>query len=243
MIVLSVGMPRAGSGWHFNLINDLVIASGGRDGREIRRKYFLAPIMTEVNCNIGALTRKRVYLLLVPSLLGNTFTVKTHAGPKPWAENLIAKGHIKATYIYRDPRAALLSAYEYGRKGRENERPNPFSHLETIDDAIEFMRGYIAISEAWLENRNILLVRYENFLAQYDAEIRRLLLFLRIIETTAAVTATIEKYRPEQAKQGGRGLHFSKGQPGRFRDILTEQQLVRCAEVFGGYLERMDYRI
>ena len=36
MIVLSVGMPRAGSGWHYNLIHDLMKTAGATDAREIR---------------------------------------------------------------------------------------------------------------------------------------------------------------------------------------------------------------
>ena len=37
-LVLSVGMPRAGSGWYYNLTQDLVIASGGVNTKEIRAK-------------------------------------------------------------------------------------------------------------------------------------------------------------------------------------------------------------
>lgn len=243
MIFLSVGMPRAGSGWHYNLINDLVTASGGQDGRVIRRRYLLSPILTEVNCNIGALTRKRVYPLMVPALLGNTFSVKTHAGPKPWTLPLIEKGRIKPAYIYRDPRAALLSAFEYGRKGEDNSRPNAFSALKTIEDAITFMAGYVRISQDWLRIPQALAVRYEDFLADYDAETARLLPFLGIQESTPQISAVIDKHRPGQAKPGQPGLHFSKGQPERFRQVLTADQLARCAHVFGDYLDKMGYQI
>ena len=75
MIELAVGMPRAGTGWHYNLIHDLVVAAGGRDAREIRRRYLLSPILTEVNCNIGALTKKRLIPVMVPSILGNHFAI------------------------------------------------------------------------------------------------------------------------------------------------------------------------
>jgi hypothetical protein len=52
MIVLSVGMPRAGSGWHYNLIHDLMKTTGAVDAHDIREKYGLQRILTEVNCNI-----------------------------------------------------------------------------------------------------------------------------------------------------------------------------------------------
>jgi hypothetical protein len=31
MIILSIGMPRAGSGWYYNLTNDLMLAAGAQD--------------------------------------------------------------------------------------------------------------------------------------------------------------------------------------------------------------------
>ena len=45
MMYLSVGMPRAGSGWHYNLIHDLMQTAGGIDTRIIREKYRLQKIL------------------------------------------------------------------------------------------------------------------------------------------------------------------------------------------------------
>ena len=124
-IILAVGMPRAGSGWHYNLVHDLIVSSGGQDARDIRQRYYLGPILTEVNCNIGALTPQRLIPVTVPALMGNTFVIKAHAGPKPLALRLIHSGLIQPTYIYRDPRDALLSAYEYGQRKRESGEQAP----------------------------------------------------------------------------------------------------------------------
>jgi hypothetical protein len=41
MIILSTGMPRAGSGWYYNLTNDLIIAAGYQDGHNMRQRYSL----------------------------------------------------------------------------------------------------------------------------------------------------------------------------------------------------------
>lgn len=41
MITLAAGMPRAGSGWHYNLVHDLVVANGGREARLMRTRYHL----------------------------------------------------------------------------------------------------------------------------------------------------------------------------------------------------------
>lgn len=237
MIILSVGMPRAGSGWLYNLTHDLVVAAGGRDAREIRRRYLLGRILTEVNCNIGALTTKRLLPVLLPSLLRNTFTIKVHAAPSPFARYLIRKGSMRSVYIYRDPRAALLSAYEYGQRGS-----SAFAQLTTIELAIEFMLEYTAIWERWMAVEQVLHVRYEDLLASYDVEVSRLLDFLPNSGPQADMTAVIEKYRPGQEDKGDRGLHFHKGQPERFRTALTPEQLEACNRAFAPYLERMGYK-
>ena len=67
MIVLSVGMPRAGSGWHYNLVHDLMKTTGCADARQIREKYHLQGILTEVNCNIGVLSARRLAMVTVPA--------------------------------------------------------------------------------------------------------------------------------------------------------------------------------
>jgi len=81
MIVLSVGMPRAGSAWHYNLIHDLMKTTGCADARDIREKFRLQKILTEVNCNIGVLSARRLAMVTLPALMGNTFVIKAHAGP------------------------------------------------------------------------------------------------------------------------------------------------------------------
>ncbi|MBW8010231.1 MAG: sulfotransferase domain-containing protein [Chloroflexi bacterium] len=236
MIVLSVGMPRAGSGWHYNLIHDLVVASGGKDAREIRRRYRLGRILTEVNCNIGALTTKRLLPVLLPALLGNTFTIKAHASPSPLARFLIREGSMRSAYIYRDPRAALLSAYENGQRGSK-----AFAQLTSIELAIDFMIEYTAIWEQWMAVEQAINMRYEDLLTSYDTEVSRLLDFLPISGPQAAIAAVIEKYRPGQVDKMDRGLHFQKGQPERFRSALSPEQLEACNQAFGPYLERMGY--
>jgi hypothetical protein len=241
MIVLSVGMPRAGSGWYYNLSHDLVVAEGGQDARRVRERYRLQPILTQVNCNIGALSAKRLIPVMIPSLMGNTFVIKAHAGPTPFARRLIRRGLIKPTYIFRDPRDAMLSAYDYGQRALEKGRPNAFSHLVDFDACLEFMRQYLAIWEAWMDCEAALHTRYEDLLGTYDQEIERLLDFLKLGRHNKALQPVIERYRPRQARTAQKGLHFHKGISGRFRDAMTESQQEILAQEFRPYLERMGY--
>ena len=242
MIILSVGMPRAGSGWFFNLTNDILVASGFQDARYIRKQYHLQRVLTEVNCNIGAFTLPRLTAVMVPSLLGNTFTVKAHAGTTNIALSMIHRGMLLPTYIYRDPRDAMLSAREYGQRGLEQGRANAFSHLSDFDEALSFMLGYIRIWESWMDCQEAFHCRYEDLLNNYDFEVDRLLKFLKLDTTDISIRDVVNNYCPETAPTSQKGLHFSQGKIGRYLKKTTSKQQEIMSTVFGPYLDRMGYQ-
>ena len=80
-------------------------------------------------------------------------------------------------------------------------------------------------------------------LTGYEFEAERLLEFLKIETQDSAVQVVIDKYRPRQAQPGQKGLHFSKGKIGRFRQRMTIEQQDFMVEKFGTYLEHMGYPI
>lgn len=240
MIVLSVGMPRAGSGWHYNLIHDLMKTTGCADARDIREKYKLQKILTEVNCNIGALTPRRLAMAAVPALMGNTFVIKAHAGPSSASRLLSALGLLRITYIYRDPRDAMLSAFDFGQRALTKGRPNAFSHLSDFEKSLDFIMDYVRIWEKWLGEKNALAARYEDLLTDYDVESARLVKYLKLDGSKPEVYAALEKYRPG-ANDERQGLHFYKGKIGRFRDVYTDEQQRRLREKLSEYLEQMGY--
>jgi hypothetical protein len=234
-------MPRAGSGWYFNLTHDLVVAAGYSDARQIRNRYFLQKILTEVNCNIGTLSIHRLLPVMLPALLGNTYTIKLHAGPKPNAMWMIRRGWIRPTYIYRDPRDAMLSAFENGQRARAEGRVNAFSSLESIDDAIRFMLEYIHVWREWMAVTEALQVRYEDMLAAYDQQVDHLLHFLQISSEGEKIRSVREQYRPGKSSADDIGMHFHKGGSGRYREVLTPDQLKACEAAFEPYLADMGY--
>ena len=242
MIVLSVGMPRAGSGWHYNLIHDLMKTTGCSDAREVREQYRLQGILTEVNCNIGVLSLRRLAMVAVPALAGKTFVIKAHAGPTTWSRLLSTMGLLRITYIYRDPRDAMLSAYEYGQRALEKGRPNAFSHLSDFEKSMAFMEEYVRIWEKWQAEKDVLVARYEDLLQEYDTESARLVEFLQVDGSRLEVQEVIEGYRPDKA-EGQQGLHFYKGKIGRFRESYSKEQQAILAERFGLYLRKMEYEI
>ena len=240
MIVLSVGMPRAGSGWHYNLIHDLMKTTGCADAQDIRKKYGLQKILTEVNCNIGVLSPRRLAMVTLPALMGNTFVIKAHAGPS-WASRLLASlGVLRITYIYRDPRDAMLSAFDYGQRALEKGRPNAFSHLSDFEKSVGFMMEYVRIWERWMSEKNVLVARYEDLLMNYEVESAKLVGYLKLSMDKPGVKAVIEKYRPGAA-EGQQGLHFYKGKIGRFREAYNDDQKAELNRKLSPYLGRMGY--
>ena len=242
MIVLSVGMPRAGSGWHYNIIHDLMDVAGFDDAREIREQYRLQRILTEVNVNIGVLSLRRLGMVMIPALLGRDFVLKAHAGPTLWSRTLAALGLLRIVYIYRDPRDAMLSAYEYGQRTAAKGRPNFFAQFDTFEKTLDFMSDYIDIWQAWMNEKRVLTTRYEDLLMDYDAEIEKLLAYLSLDPEDDAVQGVVENYRPGKADAGQQGLHFFKGKIGRYEEAYTNDQQAEMRARFGAALQKMGYK-
>ena len=242
MIILSVGMPRAGSGWHYNLVHDLMKTTGAADARDIRKRYRLQSISTEVNCNIGVLSARRLAMVTIPALTGNTFVIKAHAGPTSASRLLQRLGLLRITYIYRDPRDAVLSAYDYGQRALKKGRPNAFSHLTDFQKSVDFIMDYVRIWQKWMGEKDMLISRYEDLLTHYDRESRRLVEFLKLNGNLAEVQKVIESYRPG-VSDGQQGLHFYKGKIGRFREAYNVEEQAILQEKLGPYLRQMGYEI
>ncbi len=240
MIVLCVGMPRAGSGWHYNLVQGLMKTTGCADARDIRARFRLQSVLTEVNCNIGVLSPRRLAMVSLPALLGNTFVIKAHSGPTTASRLLARLGLLRITYIYRDPRDAMLSAFNYGQRALDKGRPNAFSHLTDFDRTLDFITDYVHIWEAWMREKNVLISRYEDLLTNYEVESLRVVKYLGLDENRPEVRKVIDDYRPGNA-EGVQGTHFFKGQIGRFRNSYSPEQQQVMVNRLGSYLSRMGY--
>ncbi len=240
MIVLSVGMPRAGSGWHYNLIHDLMQATGCADARDIRARFHLEHVLTEVNCNIGILSARRLALVSIPALLGNTFVIKAHSGPTPGSRLLSALGVLRITYIYRDPRDAMLSAFDFGQRALTRGHPNAFSHLTDFDKTLAFILDYVGIWAKWRRERNVLIFRYEDLLTDYDVQSAKLVNYLGLDGNQPKIQEVIERYRPKKA-EARQGTHFFKGKIGRFRDKYSLEEQKTLSDRLGAALRTMGY--
>ena len=174
--------------------------------------------------------------------LTNTFVIKAHAGPTSASRLLQGLGLMRITYIYRDPRDAMLSAYDYGKRAIEKGRPNAFSYLTDFPKSVDFITEYIQIWEKWMREKNVLIARYEDLLTDYDKEVERLAGFLRLDRNRPEVQTVIDRYRPGAA-EGQQGLHFFKGKIGRFRESHNAEGQAILREKLGSALQRMRYEV
>jgi hypothetical protein len=146
-------------------------------------------------------------------------------------------------YIYRDPRAAMLSAYEYGRRSVMLGKSNVFSRLDTLDKAASFIVPYLDIWDSWMNTELVLRVRYEDLLGDYDHEVSSLEDALRLEHDHPTNFEVREKYRPDKGSSGLSGTHFNVGDPERFRQVLKPDQLERINHQFEIRLNQMGYPI
>lgn len=244
MIILAVGMPRAGSGWHYNFIKELMATTGCDDARVIREKFGLKGILTEVNTNIGVLSLRRLLMVSIPGLLGKTFVIKAHSGPTVWLKTLVKLGLFKVLYIYRDPRDAMLSAMDYGaRVLSKQNRPNAFSRLTDVQKAADFFAEYVHDQGEWQRIKGIHVTRYEDFLSDFANEANAIINFLGLDADNPEIKRIIEKNQPGGGVQEKQGTHFFKGQVGRFREKFSLEEIATLNERFGGALTKMGYEL
>ena len=238
-LVLSASMESAGSGWLFNLTNELLKRCGCSDVREVREEYGLHDVLKWDNCNLGDLD-EATWDRLQPALdAGHTFVVKSHRKPTAIASQLCAEGRVAATYIHRDPRDVVVSAYRRGQTRRANGRKDSFARLRTIDVATAWMRfKQIPVYDAWRTQPNTMVVRYEDLSDDGIGVLRLLAQHLDVDPTDDDLADLVSDYTGERARERT-GTHFIRG--GRRRDEMTSGQLWRCNRLCGSAIERMGY--
>ena len=112
--------------------------------------------------------------------------------------------------------------------------------LTDFQKSLDFILDYVRIWEKWVKEKDVLIARYEDLLTDYDAEVERLVQFLKLDKGNLDVQKVIAGYRPGAA-EGQQGLHFYKGKIGRFRESYSLEQQALMNEKLGRYLERMGY--
>lgn len=242
MLIVSAGMEKAGTGWIFNMINDLIINSnkpGYSDVRLVRDRFHLHSVLRHHNCNGGKLNARKLIQLLIPHFLNKSFAIKTHRGPT-WALKLLLKLKIcKGIYVYRDPRDVVVSMFEHSEKIRAEGRTNSFGSLKSIEEVIFYVRNTLNIYSSWTSIDGIMKIKYEDFREDPFFQMKAISTFIELDLSDSQIKNIIDKYTPNKTSQ--KGLHLNKGITGRFRSVLKSSELKLCQEYFGNYPSEMGY--
>ena len=241
MLVISAGMQKSGSGYLYNLVNDLEIAGGKADAREIKCRHGLENIMLQHNNNIGPLHLTKLLRLWWVSIKENDFVVKTHSRPDLGVRILNRLGLVKMIYCYRDPRDVLLSAIDHGKKSLAQGTEDNFIHMIAFDVALRNVSGWVEIWKQYYAIPDVLLIKYEDLMNDPRTTIRSIQDFLGISLDSQSITEILWKYSKENPGGERTGMHFNKAITARYKTDMSEEQQTVCRLAFAEELKQMGY--
>lgn len=242
MLVLSVGMQKSGSAYLYNIINDLLAASGKADARTIKAKYGLDNMLKWHNNNLVQHNPYHLFKLIRISLAEGSFAVKSHNGPTRTLKFLTRLGLVKLIYVYRDPRDVLVSAIDHGKKILAEGQNHTFAQMVDFDKALKRVHNWIGIWEEYSKMKRVLRVKYEDLMMNPTAIVDRIVSYLNLSVNAQLIERILWTYNKENKEADMTGLHFNKGMIGRHRAELTTSQLRMINETLGKKIAAMGYQ-
>lgn len=242
MLIVSAGMQKSGSAYLYNLLNGLLIAAGQADSHEIRRRHPLDGLVRGKNNHfLGQLYFGRLFALWRRTREGS-FVFKTHEGPRWGLRLLQALGGARVTYIYRDPRDALLSVMDYAEKFvRNGQTDHPFARYVDFEQALAAVQDWLVTCEAYRAFPHALIVKYEDLLAAPQETLKKCEAFLGISISDEAREQLLWTHNRENPGADAKALHLNKATAFRYRTEMSPERLARCGEVLGKDLDRLGY--
>jgi len=242
MFVISSGMQKSGSGYFYNIINEILVASGmGVDARKIKHQRNLDELMKWHNNNIGQLTFLKLLKLWRISAQEGVFVVKTHSGPSLPVKILNKLGALRIVYSYRDPRDVVLSAIDHGKKIQSEGEAHTFAQMVDFDKALENVKSWLCIWRAYAEMPGVLTVQYEEMMQDPVSMTKKIEDFLKVSVDSGKRQNILWKYSRENVEGERTGMHFNKAQTFRYKTDMTDEEKAKCKHEFSDLLLLMGY--
>lgn len=243
MLVISAGMQKSGSAYIYNVINDLLVASGGVDAREMKERRNLQDELRWYNNNVGKLDNVLLLKLLLLSWKEGDFVVKTHERPTKLQRILSGLGFVKTIYIYRDPRDVLLSAQDHGKKIIEAGENHTFAKFVDFEAAFKRVKSWAKVFRVYKREAAYLTVRYEDLLQDGINTLSKICNYLKKNPSKEKIKSILDKYDRTNPNADRKGLHFNKAIAGRFREEMGKEELERFKQELGGIISEMGYEV
>ncbi|TVL97983.1 MAG: hypothetical protein CV082_01900 [Candidatus Brocadia sp. BL1] len=242
MVLVSAGMPKSGTGYIYNLLNDMFVLSGMCDAREIKRRYKLGSILHEYNCNIRDLTFLKLSIVVLLSYLQRPFVVKTHRRPTLAAKLFLRLGLIKVVYIYRDPRDVLLSDIDHSKERMKHEDTRKLAGPTDFHSAFQNVKRVINTWRLWKQSSGAYLLRYEDLMSNPADEMKKIIAYLNHAISSDHIDTLLKRYdKSSLDKHQKNYLHFNKGIVSRYRQEMQEEHRRIFKEQIGDTLLQMGY--
>lgn len=254
MLIVSAGMPKSGSGWYYNLTNDLLIAAGQPDAREIRERHELQHVLLSANCNLRKTDAATLDpLVRVAQEHGYTFACKTHRRASKALRRHLEAGNLKATYTFRDLRDVIISALDRSKamheKGELKGRhwyigpQRSFAKYRTVRDGIRWCHWRLMpVWRSYMNCEGAHTARYEDLEADPMGEMKKLAAYLEVEVPESTMQEIIDRYdRSRVSKTKVRGMHFNKGVSGRHVEKMTDEEKALCMRKLSRELKLMGY--
>jgi hypothetical protein len=166
------------------------------------------------------------------------FALKTHA-PYPHVAAAVANEAIRTVFIHRDPRDAVLSALDHGARSRATG-DWPYAECVDVATTLPLVRKWCADAVTWLGAPGVLSFQYEDLLADAQAEVSRLAVFLGVPDPGKAAATAIAQERAD--RQPGRN-QFNKGAVCRWPQEMTAAQRDECERGLAPWIRALGYEI
>jgi LPS sulfotransferase NodH len=131
---------------------------------------------------------------------------------------------------------------EYGEQQQTNDAVGYyFTQFKTFEQTLEHMeKSWVKIWEAWEQLGSTHMVRYEDLKRAPLAVSAKVLEHLNIDLPRHTVETIVTSYieRPETITKN---IHFNKGIVGRYKNVLSSEQILLANHRLKPYLERMGY--
>ncbi len=236
-------MQKSGSAYFYNVINELVIRTGGKDARDVKAAHGLDRVMQWHNNNIGKLSLAKLIKLWRVSLEAGTFVVKTHKGPSLATSALNRLRLIKVIYGYRDPRDVLLSAIDHGKRILDTGGDPTFARMVDFDTAVQEVESWLRIWKRYAAMPGILMLRYEDMVDNAPETVQAIEQFLGLSIGSEERQEILWKYSRSNPDGDRTAMHFNKAKTFRYKTEMTQEQKAKCQAAFGEYLASMRYEV
>lgn len=241
MLIISAGMPKSGSGYFYNVLNEILIESGYPDARRVKQDYHLENIMRWHNNNIGDLPLNKIMKLWLVSVRAGSFCVKTHMASQPAVRPMMKAGLIRVIYTYRDPRDAVLSVIDHGRKLLSQGKYHTFAKKADFDSAFRAVPAWFKTWSHYKVLPGTKMLRYEQLIQDPFAVVRDVAQFLKIDTDEQKAREILWRYSRFNSSGKRKGLHYNKAVVSRYTREMTPEQKQRFKYEYGAILKAMQY--